>query len=120
MIFLFITIIILTASLIFSFFWFSDRNVQYPVIEGEYAVRPSTTGKSLFVCGSNSKQECTFTVNTLSDAISLCKNYINVCSQFSYTLVSGNQGNIVKFIDYDGMTSSNSTDVYIYQPGIIK
>lgn len=114
------TVIILFAALIFSYFWFSEKNVNCPIIEGEFAVRPATTGKSLFVCGSNSKQECTFTVNTLSDAIGLCKNYINVCAQFSYTLVAGGQGNIVRFVDYNGLTTSNVSDVYLYQPGIQK
>jgi hypothetical protein len=89
-----------------------------PQVSSNYGAIPGKSGKSVFLCGNNGTSECSFTINSLTDAIKTCNNYLNVCRSFSYSPSLKN----MKFIsdkNSDTLLTNNNYDTYMLQFNII-
>lgn len=100
---------VLIVAIIFIFFYFLTNKLQTPTTKTLYAVLPNTTATSLYICGTDSKSECVFTVNSLADAIGLCNKYLNICQQFTLSR------DMTMRIVTDIVAASSTADMYIYQ-----
>lgn len=102
-------IAILIVAIVFVFFYFLTVKLQTPVTKTLYAALPNSTATSLYVCGTDSKSECVFTVNSLGDAVNLCNKYLNICQQFTLSK------DMTMRIVTDIPAASSVSDMYIYQ-----
>jgi len=101
---LFLAIYILTVVML------TRSSVNQTKIRGPYAVQTGTTATTLFVCGTQKNQECTFSATTLNDAIQICNDNLNICRQFTYS------GTTMKFVDNN--TVAGPFTLYLYQPNL--
>lgn len=109
---------ILFIALIVGTFLYYRRTAELiepdrcPFVTGSYGVNPGTIGRTLFVCGQDSKSECIFnSIPDVASATKLCNSYLNVCKAFSYSP----NAKSVRFVDAAATNGSTFYDTYILQ-----
>lgn len=105
-----ITIIFLMAALVGTIVYFLLIKIRPPSPITQFGLMPGKQGTVLYLCGSSSTEACIFPITNLTDAVNICKKYLNVCTAFSI-----DNTNYVKFIVPQDFTDNANSNVYIYQ-----